>query len=198
MSNLVRGWVRRLQKYARRWWYAPLMGLLAAADSFVIVVPTDGLLVSATMLAPRRWLYTAFCVSFGSTVGGWLLALVLETHGWPFLLQIKPGIDTSTAWIWTDRLMDQWGLWALFFVAVTPVMQHPAIAMAAFAGIPLTEIFFVLLTGRSIKYLVLAWVSTHAPGLLSKMWGIQGDLEEAGVKTPPPVAAAADSATAKK
>lgn len=164
------------------------MGLLAAIDSFVIVVPTDGLLVSATMLAPRRWIYTAFCVSFGSTLGGWLLALVLETHGLPFLLKITPGIETSTAWMWTDRLMDQWGLWALFFVAVTPVMQHPAIAMAALAGMPLTEIFLVMLAGRSIKYYVLAWVSTHAPGLLGKMWGIQGDLEEAGVKTPPPTA----------
>lgn len=183
--KVVQHWIRRLQRYAKRWWYAPLLGSLAAADSFIIVVPTDGLLVSGVLLAPRRWLYTAVMVALGSTVGAWLLAYALEIHGLPFLLKIVPEVQQTKAWLWSDQLMDQWGLWALFLVSLSPLMQHPAVALAALAGMPLSEIFFTMLAGRGIKYFALAWVTSHAPNLLGKLWGIQGDLKEAGVKAAP-------------
>ncbi|RYG34625.1 MAG: hypothetical protein EOO01_32105 [Chitinophagaceae bacterium] len=50
MQKTVRRWIRFVEGYANRWWYSPLIAVLAAADSFVIVIPTDGLLVSASML----------------------------------------------------------------------------------------------------------------------------------------------------
>lgn len=184
MSKLVRSWIRRLQKYARRWWYAPVVSLLAGLDAFVIVVPTDGLLVSAVMLAPRRWIYTAIVVTLGSTLGAVGLAALLEEHGLPLLLSIKPGLDQGALWIWTDQMMDRWGAWALFGVALSPIMQHPAVALAAMAGMPIWEIFGCVFLGRAIKYLVLAYISTHAPRLLGRLWGIQHDLKEVGMKPP--------------
>lgn len=181
MSKTVRRWIHVLEKYANRWWYAPVISVLAALDSFVVIVPTDGLLVSAAMLAPRRWFYTAVIVSLGSSLGAWGLAAVLEVHGLPWLLSIQPGIEQSQVWIYTDRLMDAWGTWAVFIVSLTPVMQQPAIALAAVAGKPLPEIFAAAFAGRFIKYAVLAYIGTHAPGVLGKLWGFRAELEEAGV-----------------
>jgi membrane protein YqaA with SNARE-associated domain len=185
MQKTVRRWIRFVEGYANRWWYSPLIAVLAAADSFVVIVPTDGLLVSAAMLAPRRWISTALFVSVGSSLGALGLALVLERHGLPWLLYFQPDIQQTSAWIYTDRLMDAWGSWAIFAVSLTPIMQQPAVALAALAGRPMGEIFFAALAGRAVKYGLLAWVSTHAPGVLGKLWGFKGDLEEAGVKTTP-------------
>jgi len=181
MQKNLKRWFQMLQQHADRWWYAPVIGLLAAADLFLIVVPTDGLLISAVMLAPRRWIYTAFMVSIGSAVGCLALAHLIQMHGMPFLLQIVPGIEQNSAWAWTNRLMNEWGAWAVFLVALSPLMQHPAIALAALAGMPLLSIGGFAFAGRILKYLLLAFLATHAPGVLGKLWGLQHELEEVGL-----------------
>lgn len=173
--------IKQIQKYVDRWWYPPALGALAGADLFIIVVPTDGLMVSSTMLAPRRWISMAFFTALGSSLGALALAAVLEVHGLPFILQLKPGIDQSALWIWTDQIMHQWGGWAIFAVAISPLMQHPAVALAAIAEMPLWEIFAMVFAGRIIKYILLAWISSHAPHYLNKLWGIQGELKEVDI-----------------
>src|SRR3989344_3242605 len=140
MQHRLKRWFTFLQKYADRWWYAPAMGALAAADLFLIVIPTDGLLISAVMLAPRRWIYTAVAVTLGSSLGTILLGLLIQQHGLPFLLHIVPGIEQSSVWTWTNNLMDEWGTWAVFIIAVSPLMQHPAVALAALAGMTLNKL----------------------------------------------------------
>ena len=182
MQEKLKAWIRNLQRYANRWWYAPVIGLLAAADLFLVVIPTDGLLVSAVMLAPRRWIYTAFLVTLGSSLGTLALGHLLQVHGLPFLLKIVPGIEQSSAWVWTHSLMDSWGPWAVFLIALSPLMQHPAVALAALAGMTLTKLFLMVFAGRIIKYLLLSYLATHAPGMLGKLWGLQYELEEVGVK----------------
>ncbi len=182
MHERIQRWIKALQKHADRWWYAPLIGLLAGADLFLIVIPTDGLLISGVMLAPKRWIYTAFMVTLGSSLGTLALGALLQEHGLPFLLKIVPGIDQGSAWIWTQNLMDQWGTWAVFLVALSPLMQHPAVAIAALAGMTLTNLFVMVFAGRILKYLFLAYLATHAPAVLGRLWGLQHELEEVGVK----------------
>ena len=121
--------------------------------------------------------------AIGSSLGAWALAAVLEVHGLPFLLQILPNITQSSAWIWTDRLMQDWGSITLFIVAISPFMQHPAVAMAALMELPLWEILAFVFAGRFLKYIFLAWVASHSPKLLDKLWGIQKEIKEMGVDT---------------
>lgn len=182
MSKTLKRWFTVLQRYSNRWWYAPAIGLLAFADLFLIVIPTDGLLVSAVMLSPRRWIYAAVVVSIGSSLGAYALAYVIHLHGLPFLLHLSPGIDQSSAWTWTSQLMSEWGTWGVFLIALSPLMQHPAIALAALAGMPESKIFAVVFAGRILKYLFLSWLATHAPGMLNRLWGLQYELEEVGLK----------------
>jgi membrane protein YqaA with SNARE-associated domain len=182
MPKRIRSWIAVLQKHAQSWWYPPAVALLAALDSVLIVIPTDGLLVSATMLAPKRWIYIAVLVTFGSALGALFLGAILELHGLPLLLHWFPHIAETESWKITDHLMDRWGALTVFAVALSPLMQHPAIILAALAGMPLLELFGLVFAGRLIKYFFLAWISTHAPGMLNKLWGIQGELKEAGIK----------------
>ncbi|MGE0634700.1 MAG: VTT domain-containing protein, partial [Pseudobdellovibrionaceae bacterium] len=147
--------IRWLQKYTNRWWYAPLIALLALIDHFVIIIPTDGLLVSSVMLNPKRWIANSLIVTLGSSIGALMLAALIQFYGMDFLLMILPSIQQSTIWSWTEHFMDDYGLIVVFCIALSPIMQHPAIALAALAGSSLQSIFVVVFLGRIIKYTAL-------------------------------------------
>jgi membrane protein YqaA with SNARE-associated domain len=170
------------RKHGDRWWIAPLIAFTAFADLFVLVIPTDGLIVSYMLVAPQRWLRTGLIVALGSALGSAVLAAVLHHHGLPFLLHIRPDIQSSFAWTWSVGLMNHWGPWAVFIIALSPVLQHPIVALAALAGMPLLQIFLLVLLARAIKYSAIAWIATHAPKVLHRLWGIQYELREVGIK----------------
>ncbi|MGZ6326982.1 MAG: YqaA family protein [Bdellovibrionota bacterium] len=180
MKQRMQKLLHHLQLHAGAWWYPPVIGLLALADLFILIVPTDAILVSAVMLNPRRWIYTALMVALGSSIGAVMLALVLRYHGLPFLLHIYPGIDHSAAWKSAIHLVEQWGAWGLFGIAISPLPQHAAIAVAALTGMNGLVIFGSVMAGRAVKYLFLAWLASHAPKLLGKVWGMQYEIKAIG------------------
>jgi membrane protein YqaA with SNARE-associated domain len=181
MKQKMLRWVKVLQGFIDRIWYAPLIALLALLDNIILVIPNDGILVSSTMLQPKRWLYYAIAITVGSTLGAMVLAMLVENFGLPTVLQFAPGFETSATWIQTDKFFTEWGLWVVFGVAVAPILQQPAVVLAAAAGIPLFEIVAIVFIGRLIKYLIMSYIASHAPAMIYKIWGIQGDLHEVGL-----------------
>lgn len=182
MHARIRLAVKYLQRYADRFWYPPLTGLLAALDNFVVVVPTDGILISSSMLTPRRWLLLAFSVAAGSTLGAILLASIVEYQGLPWILKFYPGIAESKTWALSTEFFDKHGLLLVFAVAITPLMQQPAVILASLASTPLAKLAMVIFIGRFIKYIAMAYLGSHAPRVLSRMWGLKSELDEVGVK----------------
>lgn len=174
--------VARLQKFADRIWYAPLIGLLAALDNLVIVIPNDGILISSSMLAPRRWFLFALSVAIGSALGALVLAALVEIQGLPWILQIFPGLSETSTWAWTSEFFSKYGLLVVFGVALTPSFQQPAVILASLANTPLLELTVVIFVGRFIKFLIMAYIGSHSPHLLKKLWGVKGELKDVGVK----------------
>jgi len=177
-------YVKLLQRFVDRIWYAPVIGILAGLDNFVVVVPTDGILISSSMLNPRRWLLFAAAVAIGSTMGAVILAAFVELHGLPWILEMFPGVDQSRMWALTDQFFSEYGLLVVFLVAATPLMQQPTVILAALANTPLMELTAVIFAGRAIKFLIMAYLGSHAPRVLGRLWGLKGELEDAGVKLP--------------
>lgn len=169
------------QRFTDRIWYPPLIGLLAFLDAFVIIIPTDGLLISSVLLKPKRWINLALCVSIGSTFGALILFYLVKSHGLPVILNFFPGIDNGEMWIWTETFFQKYGLLLVFFVAATPLFQHPAIILAALAHTNFFLMLFVTLAGRILKYMIMAYISSHSPRLITKMWGVKEELDEVGI-----------------
>ncbi len=184
MHAKISAHVKNLQRYADRWWYAPIIGLLALADNLIVIVPTDGILISSSMINPRRWVIFAIAVAIGSTLGAMILSYLVEIHGLPWILEMYPGIDQSRTWALTDRFFSQYGMLLVFIVAATPLVQQPTVILASLANESILEIGLVIFVGRTLKFLLMAYLGSHAPKLLSKMWGIRTELEDAGVKLP--------------
>lgn len=180
-QSKLRSWVRFLQNFTDRFWYAPLLGLLAALDNFVLVIPNDGLLISSALLLPKRWFSLALYVGIGSALGASVLAGLVKYQGLPWILDLYPGVDQTAAWAFTMKFFDQYGLWLLFAVAVTPFVQQPAVILAALAGTHLWILAAVVFIGRFIKFLIMSYVAAHTPALLKKMWGLKGELQNVGV-----------------
>jgi membrane protein YqaA with SNARE-associated domain len=182
LHRKIRDYVRVLQRFTDRIWYPPLIGVLAALDNLVIVIPNDGILISSSALIPKRWFILALSVTIGSTVGALALASLVEVQGLPWILEVLPGINESKVWLWSLEFFEKYGLILVFFVAVMPIAQQPAVILASLANTPLFELASIIFLGRFIKFLVMAYIGSHSPKLLSKMWGIKGEMKDVGVK----------------
>lgn len=181
LHKKISRYVKILQRFADRLWYPPFIGFLAALDNLVIIIPNDGILISSSMLTPKRWFTLALSVAIGSTVGALALAAIVEIQGLPWILEIFPELSNSQTWILTLEFFEKYGLFLVFFVALTPFPQQPAIILASLADTPLLELTSVIFLGRFIKFLIMAYVGSHAPRFLSKMWGVKTELKDVGL-----------------
>lgn len=182
LHKKIRGYVSRLEKFADRPWYPPLIGILAALDNLVIVIPNDGILVASCMLIPRRWAIFALCVAIGSTLGAMILSSVVAMHGLPWILDFYPGINQSEFWSLTDQFFNQYGLLVVFAIGASPLMQQPVIILAGLADTPLMKLAAALFAGRILKFMIMGYLGSHSPKLLKKIWGLKDELDDAGVK----------------
>lgn len=181
LPKKIQSFVRILQRYADRFWYPPLIGLLAALDNLIVVIPNDGILISSSMLTPKRWVTLAFSVAVGSTIGAIVLAALVELQGLPWILDLYPGVSETKTWVLSMEFFDRYGLFLVFAVAVTPFVQQPAVILASLANTPLVELAAVIFIGRFIKFLIMAYLGSHAPRMLNQMWGLKRELKDAGV-----------------
>jgi len=181
MREFIEECVNILQRFADRLWFPPFLGLLALLDTLIIVIPNDGILISSSMVNPKRWLLFAISVAIGSTIGALLLVGIVELEGLSLILKIFPGINETHIWALTLKFFLQYGLLLLFVVGLTPLSQQPAIILAGLADTSLSNLVFVIFFSRLIKFIMMAYVATHAPKYLMKFWGIQKELKKAGV-----------------
>ena len=182
LHELISEYAKILQRYADRYWFAPLIGFLAAIDNFVIVIPNEGILISSSMVIPKRWFVFALSVAIGSTLGALALVALVELQGLPFILKIFPGINETSLWAMMLKFFERYGLFFIFVVAITPIAQQPSIILASLANTPFLKLALVVFLGRSIKFFILAYAATHAPRLLSKIWGVEKELKEVGIE----------------
>jgi membrane protein YqaA with SNARE-associated domain len=173
--------VNLLQRFANRSWYPSLVGLLAGLDNIILVVPNDGILISSSMLTPKRWWQLALLTSLGSALGAMALCLLVKTYGLDFILALFPKAQEAPTWQWTLEFFDRWGLGLIFLVAVAPVPQQPAVVLASLSQLPVSLLIVTIFVGRLIKFTIMAWVASHTPRLLRKMWGLRGEMSEVGI-----------------
>ena len=160
---------RRLQAFVDRPWYLPLIATLGGLDLFVLVIPTDGLLISYVMLRPKTWIRAFILTSLGCAIGALALAILIQSGAeWFTYEKLSQSVGADT-WQWVDGFVENHGTLALGALAILPIPQFPGIVVAALMGMPLSSIFISVLVGRLLKFAVLAYAASHAPRLLMKI-----------------------------
>jgi membrane protein YqaA with SNARE-associated domain len=160
----------RLKKFADRAWYAPFVGMLAGADQFIMIVPIETLMIPSVLLNPKRWFWTALCVTTGCTVGALALSTLASLYGMPLIEHWAPHVLHSPSWIRSTGYINEKGAWALFAIAIGPLPQQPAVALAGLSHMAPLKVFLAVWLGRAIKYCFFAYLASHAPKYLTKIF----------------------------
>lgn len=168
-------WLVRLERFTDRAWYVPLLSAFAALDFFVLVVPTDALLLSYVALKPRRWVSAGFWIATGSALGALLMAVLIARFGEPMVALFAPEPEK---WARAVSLVREYGIWGLVGLAIGPIPLQPGVVVAAAAKMPLGAIFFPIWGARLLKYFVLSYAATHAPEVLANLWGVRREIRE--------------------
>lgn len=178
----IQAYVLRLEQFADRVWYPPLIAILAILDNLIVIIPTDGILVASSMLIPKRWMVYATSISIGSTIGAVILCMLVEYQGAPWVLEMFPNVDQTQVWKLTESFFDEYGLIVVFVVSLTPLMQQPVLIISALSHTPLSHLALAIFVGRFIKFMIMAYLGSHSPRLVKKIWGMKDELKDAGVK----------------
>jgi membrane protein YqaA with SNARE-associated domain len=151
-----------LKTHSSRPWFLPFVCFLAFIDLFIVVLPTEGMIMTTTVMRPRRWLVTALSVSTASALGAIALSITARKFGLPFVAWAAgPEFLHSAKWISTQRWIDDYGFWAVMLTALGPLPQQPVVLVAAIAGMSLPSIFFGAWLGRIPKYTFFAYLATR-------------------------------------
>jgi membrane protein YqaA with SNARE-associated domain len=181
LHELTGSYIKLLQRYADRFWFPPLLGLLALLDNLIIVIPNEGILISSSMVIPKRWVIFATSVAIGSTMGALLIVGIVKLEGLPIILKFFPAINETHLWSLTLKFFVQYGLLLIFVVGLTPFSQQPAVILAGLADTSFSKLVMAIFFSRLIKFSLMAYIATHAPRYLMKFWGIKKELIEVGV-----------------
>ncbi len=158
----------RLQTYSNKSWYHPLLFTLTAVDHFIGAVPVDTMLVSCTLLTPRIWALYWIEYTIGSTLGAAIMAALTLEYGQPWAHAHFADWMQGKVWIQLSEVIANHGVLGMFVISLLPVPLAPAIILCGLAKLPLIQITLSILIGRTIKYGLIAWVTSHAPRLLFK------------------------------
>eukprot|EP00308_Calcidiscus_leptoporus_P025428 CAMPEP_0119370638 /NCGR_PEP_ID=MMETSP1334-20130426/16973_1 /TAXON_ID=127549 /ORGANISM="Calcidiscus leptoporus, Strain RCC1130" /LENGTH=325 /DNA_ID=CAMNT_0007387743 /DNA_START=1 /DNA_END=978 /DNA_ORIENTATION=+ len=166
-------------QFAARPWFPWIAALGTAVNLFTLIftAATVVLYLAAVLGRPHAWRSTAFANAFGATIGSAALLFLLRSQGVEMINEQFPTVFNSPAWAKMMAIMQGYGIAGMVGVAALPLILHPILAFGVLSGMSNTAILAVVLLGRTIKYLVMAYITTTAPTAL-KYFGISASLFE--------------------
>ena len=166
-----------LLRFAAQPWFPWVAAAGTAINLFTIIFTgaTVVLFLGAVLGRPKRWRLTALANALGATVGSAVLLFLLRQQGEALLHEQFPTVLASPAWAKTTQIMTQYGAGGMVLVASLPLILHPVIAFGILGGHSDATILGIILCGRTLKYLVMAYLAAHAPHAL-RYFGIKQSL----------------------
>ena len=175
-KKLIR-WLVQLEKFADRPWYLPLMAFIAMWDMFLLFIPSDGLMISAAMLRPKKWIRTAVWMAIGVAGGALLFGFAFQAYGPEFVDRHLSWAVGGENWGRLSGFVEKYGFWAVSGIALGPFPIQPGVILGALGGMSAGALFVSVFVGRVLKNFLLCWIASHAPQYISKLWGIRGDVK---------------------
>jgi membrane protein YqaA with SNARE-associated domain len=152
------GWLRHVAAWAHhrrsRW----VLGAVAFADSSVLPVPPDILLVPMALLRPERLKSFLLICTLGSSLGailGYVIGYALwNTVGLP-LAELYGYADKFANY---QRLVAEWGVCIIIAKAFTPVPFKIAAIAAGVAAMDPFAFMFATIAGRALHFAMVGVV----------------------------------------
>jgi membrane protein YqaA with SNARE-associated domain len=169
LKNII-AFSKSLPKHANRKWIPYALAAIAFADYFIFVIPLDAIVVGCFMAVPRRWLAFSFWSSLGSVIGAAIFSELIRIFGISTLLNWYPDLMKGAFVEDFSNWLQNYGFWPLIGAAISPLAQHPFVAIETIAGVSLITIVASLFIGRMLKYAIYTWLSKHARKRLARFF----------------------------
>ena len=152
ISEARGGWVGRVSALSQHRYCVWLLAAVAFADSSILPVPPDLLLVPMILSRPERTVFllvvaTVFS-SFGA-VAGYLIGYGLWSIIGAPLIEFYGYLDSFAAY---QRLVDQWGFWFIIAKAFTPLPFKIAAIAAGVAAMNPMSFMIAAVLGRMLHF----------------------------------------------
>mmetsp|Transcript_18303 Transcript_18303/g.29776 ORF Transcript_18303/g.29776 Transcript_18303/m.29776 type:complete len:180 (+) Transcript_18303:46-585(+) len=156
------GWLDGLLVYSGSLWFPVLVALLHAADTFILFVPNDPLMIAAVAAKPSRWALVAFLQTAGCALGCVCFCAVAlnDPQG---LKERYPSVFESESWQTTEHVFQVYGVAsAVVLGSVLPI--HPSLFVGVMSGLPLLHLVLAICAGRLVRNLLFCFLAGKAPG----------------------------------
>jgi len=154
---------QKLKTFAGRPWYPLVIGVLNAADMFLLFIPNDPLLVAGALMRTNT-LPLAITVAFFSTCGVAMLCGCVQYLGMEWLQGLFPVVFESSAYHTVASYTQIYGPVVLFVGAAgpPPLVIHPFVCVALMTKMDTKLLLAVFFTGRVLRYLAVCQLATSA------------------------------------
>lgn len=157
-------WLRRILRISAGHRYYPLVvALIAFAATVTFSFPFVIVLIPAVLIAPGRWLSLGVLSGLASGLAGGALVEVFHFMGYELVLSRFPQVAASEKWQFAADWLDRYGLLALAVVAGSPMPQTPVVFLYSLAHPSTVGAMIAIGIGKTVKYVVLAWLTQHYP-----------------------------------
>jgi membrane protein YqaA with SNARE-associated domain len=143
--------------------YSFIVAALAFVLTKSMTIPAVSVVVGAILLRRDRWMGLVLVASFASAIGGMVLYLIFHHLGWSQVAAAYPDLVQSRVWADATRWISDYGTWALFAIAASPLPQTPALIFTAVSRLPAEHVFLALFLAKLLKYGIYGFVAAKFP-----------------------------------
>jgi len=166
MSLLSRNrevWLRRADAFSDSKWGVGLLALIAFADSSVLPLLPDLLLVPMLLVRPDRWLKLSGTCVVASSVGG-LVGYGIGHLAWAAIGQTLVDMyGQAEHFRRYQHLVEAWGLWIIIAKSFTPIPFKFIAIAAGVASMNLWTFTIATVLGRALHFAIVT--------ALTVLWG---------------------------
>jgi membrane protein YqaA with SNARE-associated domain len=165
LSRNREAWLRRAEAFSDSKWGISVLALISFADSSVLPVMPDLLLVPMLLLRPDRWLkLSAACVA-ASSVGG-LVGYGIGHFAWAAVGQTLVDMyGQAEHFRHYQQMVEKWGIWIIIAKSFTPIPYKFIAIAAGVASMNLWTFAVATVLGRALHFAIIT--------ALAVLWGQQ-------------------------
>lgn len=160
LEHRLQGWMERANRGHH---LLALATALSFGGTLTAAYPVTAIIVTAVLLAPRRWMTLSLGCATGSALAGAVIVGVSHMLGYNEIHTLFPNLISEETWNEASRWIGDYGVWAIFGVGASPLPQMPLLIFFGIVDDRILEAFLALLGGKILKYGLVAWVTQHFP-----------------------------------
>ena len=145
-----------------------LCAVLALLGTLTAAYPVTAIVIPATLMSAFRWKQIAIATTLGSAIGATVLVVLVHHMGWSNLYEHYPELASHPDWMRVMGWVSKFGNWALFFVAMSPLPQTPALLFFGMSRPDYAAVFLAVFAGKLLKYGAFAWLAKCFPAELGQ------------------------------